>query len=519
MAHIATSTKASPCKSNQHCSDCTDHGICRTECEQGYFDKYCSSRCSRNCQNHTCKPTSTGIGRCTRGCIPGYRGDNCNRPCTEPGSTCRRCQGRCEGGYCYQGSSCVSGCFDSYYGSSCRNCSSTCKTCNRKTGTCEECLPSYLKCEDLCKHCLGPCEAECVKECPSSLNQSICGKECNDLSKFCINGCIHGFYGAECSSQCTQCHGTRCSNTGACLDGCNPGYFGPYCTSCPINCAGGTCDSQSGSCVHGCITGYYGDKCGHTCDTCTDGACDQSGDCPEICISEPCTTGVITTEDGINSTKPEEKSSGYLVYLIIPILIVQTVMVSVCVCYFCYRKRMSARRESRTNTIRLATISSQEPDTPAVDYQPLHRYYEIREEDIDTVESLAPPRRPTDPEGGMDRPECVAPTLRPADPGGGMDRVECVAPPQRLADPGGGMDRVECVAPPQRPESPEGGIGNMGVLADIFQTTADADDRADAAPGSSTRDSHTYTSLMTSVPVDNQADYITPTESEIYEYI
>ncbi|XP_067659856.1 uncharacterized protein [Haliotis asinina] len=212
---------------------------------------------------------------------------------------------------------------------------------------------------------------------------------------------------------------------------------------------------------------------------------------------------------------------------------------------------MSARRESQTESIHLATISPLEPDAPVLDYQPLHRYYEIREEDMDTDEPVTPPRRSADSEEAMNRPHCVAPSLRSADPGGGMDRLQCVAPSLRSADPGGGMnrlecvvpplrpadhgggmnrlecvapplrsahhgggmDRPECVTPPLRPADPELGIGNMVVLADVLQAAADADDGAGVASGSSTRDPHTYTHL-TSVPVDDQVNYISPTESE-----
>ncbi|XP_071099014.1 cell death abnormality protein 1-like [Haliotis cracherodii] len=130
---------AVPCPENQHCLDCDNTtGHCLTECDTGYFGRMCSSVCSDNCMNKSCILVPHGIGDCTEGCVPGFQGRGCNIPCDSPGGNCTACPGGCDGRYCQLGSSCVSGCEDSYYGTDCKNCSSGCKTCNRMTGTCDE---------------------------------------------------------------------------------------------------------------------------------------------------------------------------------------------------------------------------------------------------------------------------------------------------------------------------------------------------------------------------------------------
>ncbi|XP_046559155.1 scavenger receptor class F member 1-like [Haliotis rubra] len=120
-ALMVMATEAVPCHYTHHCSDCDrETGDCHTECDTGYYDRQCNSTCSRNCRNNTCVLSEHGSGNCTEGCVPGYSGIGCNIPCDSPGGSCTACPGGCDGGYCQLGSSCVSGCVDSYYGTVCK---------------------------------------------------------------------------------------------------------------------------------------------------------------------------------------------------------------------------------------------------------------------------------------------------------------------------------------------------------------------------------------------------------------
>ncbi|XP_048249083.1 uncharacterized protein LOC124128875 [Haliotis rufescens] len=115
--YLAMSIFATKCNDNQHCSDCNSTtGHCITGCESGYYDKKCMSVCGNNCRNKKCIMSNTGNDYCTEGCVLGYQGPGCGKPCYNPGGTCTACPGGCDGGYCQLGSSCVSGCVDSYYG-------------------------------------------------------------------------------------------------------------------------------------------------------------------------------------------------------------------------------------------------------------------------------------------------------------------------------------------------------------------------------------------------------------------
>ncbi|XP_046560352.1 scavenger receptor class F member 1-like isoform X2 [Haliotis rubra] len=120
IADWITATEAGPCLNDQHCSDCdVTTGHCLTKCDTGYFDLKCFSVCDGHCKGSLCNQSGDGSGRCTEGCEPGYQGIGCNIPCDSPGGNCTACPGGCDGGYCQLGSSCVSGCVDSFYGRDC----------------------------------------------------------------------------------------------------------------------------------------------------------------------------------------------------------------------------------------------------------------------------------------------------------------------------------------------------------------------------------------------------------------
>ncbi|XP_046546535.1 cell death abnormality protein 1-like isoform X2 [Haliotis rubra] len=122
---LAICSAATRCRHHQHCSDCDNTtGYCTTDCDRGYYDQKCRSACSKNCRNNTCITSNSGSENCTDGCVLGYQGRGCNIPCDSPGGNCTACPGGCDGGYCQLGSSCVSGCVDSYYGTDCKTCES-----------------------------------------------------------------------------------------------------------------------------------------------------------------------------------------------------------------------------------------------------------------------------------------------------------------------------------------------------------------------------------------------------------
>ncbi|XP_071098518.1 platelet endothelial aggregation receptor 1-like [Haliotis cracherodii] len=120
IACLVVAAGATPCKESHHCSECDrESGDCVTDCYTGYYDRRCKSTCSKNCRNNKCVTSGIGSANCTEGCVPGYQGLGCNIPCDSPGGNCTACPGGCDGGYCQLGSSCVSGCVDSYYGTDC----------------------------------------------------------------------------------------------------------------------------------------------------------------------------------------------------------------------------------------------------------------------------------------------------------------------------------------------------------------------------------------------------------------
>ncbi|XP_046547255.1 multiple epidermal growth factor-like domains protein 6 [Haliotis rubra] len=293
LVYLITFSKGDQCSVNHHCSDCDRTGYCRTDCDTGYFDQTCSSVCSKTCRNYSCRLSTSGVGDCTDGCVPGYQGPECDIPCDSPGGSCTPCRGDCDGGYCQLGSSCVSGCVHSYYGTDCKSCSSGCKSCNRMTGSCRECHPGYFgpNCGYSCDHCLGSCEHGCTEGCLSGFYGVFCDKTCSDKcgpdpnistnkpllapntgvrdchrdSGDCIHGCDEGWHGRQCSSVCgSNCRNSKCHiDTGSCTDGCANGFYGGRCQLTCNVCLGGVCDQKTGTCSNGCH--LTGGRCDSTC--------------------------------------------------------------------------------------------------------------------------------------------------------------------------------------------------------------------------------------------------------------
>ncbi|XP_067659861.1 scavenger receptor class F member 1-like [Haliotis asinina] len=367
---LANITLGARCRGNQQCSDCDDKTTrCLTQCYAGYFGDQCRSVCSSHCRNSTCQLIPRrGIGRCTEGCEPGYQGSNCIRPCDTHTVPCTPCPGGCDGEYCHNGRKCHDGCKHSFYGLECKNCSDKCRVCNRKTGKCEECHPSYFgdECEHSCENCVGSCKDGCT------------------------NGCVAGFYGPFCTQICSK----RCRppNTSHTAEDCRgDAVVMGNCTP--------ECHNQSGDCTHGCVDGWYGSQCSSPCNPdCRQRRCSNSGDCIEGCVGgrwgsdyDGCQLTVNCTS---NATVPEELARSFnastsstaaggppTVAVTLTVLVVVVILVaSSCFGLRYYRRRFHTRQHLREGT---PGDTPRRRATPSAGYQELELYWEIRDEDID----------------------------------------------------------------------------------------------------------------------------------------
>ncbi|XP_071099043.1 cell death abnormality protein 1-like [Haliotis cracherodii] len=422
-------------------------GSCLTECDSGYFDLKCKTPCNSNCRNRKCKSVSGGTEVCTEGCVPGYQGGRCNIPCDSPGGNCTACVGDCDGGYCQFSSSCVSGCIGSYYGSDCKQCSSRCKTCNGYTGMCEECVSQYFgpNCEYLCEHCRDTCQFGCLRGCKTGFYGAACEKECstncglspmmldnstadtrpvtndtvecNQYSGDCLHGCVDGWLGPHCSSRCNiNCRNGRCNDTGDCVDGCVDGWFGPHCSSqcnvncrsgrcndtgdcvdgcashhfgrncipCPDNCIDHTCHASYGTCVHGCTNEFYGQSCNNTCEFCLAGECDQTtGMCFKGCntTGHKCTS-ICRDNCTVDDCRSCQDESEIKTTIGLPTgLTVVVIVIAMLVC-LCSIRRWRSKRAQRSSVVQHNDGGVQD-DIYSEEYQAKHRYWQIRDEDID----------------------------------------------------------------------------------------------------------------------------------------
>ncbi|XP_067668043.1 scavenger receptor class F member 1-like [Haliotis asinina] len=391
-AYIVIYSQGAKCPDSHHCSECDEQtGRCKTKCHRGYFGPTCQDVCYRRCRYHTCELVpDKGIGRCTDGCIPGFQGLTCQRPCDTHHTGCTRCPGGCDGEYCQVSGACFSGCRDSYYGAGCKTCSSRCKSCNRITGTCEECHPPYsgVECGHSCKNCVGGCESGCKQECRHGFygddctkacsatcrpNPSLstdgqcpdresCPPECHSQSGECVHGCVDGWYGPKCSRRCSSnCQHQRCNQTGACVVECGK-CLGEACNRSCITgcdgCAGGFCDLTSGVCVQICNSTGFG--CGVNCtDNC------RTPDCP----SGLCEPG-------------EPVAGASSAVMVTSVVVVVFIILAACTagCYICYRKGMCPTRKNVDDQKVEAKL--EQADIAIHDYLELHHYEDIREDDI-----------------------------------------------------------------------------------------------------------------------------------------
>ncbi|XP_071085975.1 platelet endothelial aggregation receptor 1-like [Haliotis cracherodii] len=277
------------------------------------------------------------------------------------------------------GGTCFSGCSDSYYGTGCTTCSSRCKSCNRITGTCEECQPPYsgLDCRSSCEHCVDGCESGCQQGCRQGFYGDNCTEACSDTCRAdpslstdeqcpegdsctpechsqtgeCVHGCVDGWYGPKCSRRCiSNCKHQRCNSAGACIEGCAPGQVRFDCELCLQQCLNLTCALNNGSCCNGCNSGLLVESCNLSCNVCLDGIVGMN---TSVCIhvknitqymcgynctnngSSNCPAGSCDTD----SPPIDTETVKYLVVFVICILAASTVG------YCCYRRGLSAKVE------------------------------------------------------------------------------------------------------------------------------------------------------------------------------
>ncbi|XP_067668046.1 cell death abnormality protein 1-like [Haliotis asinina] len=369
LVFVTDYTLGTDCKEGQHCPECDMDGDCLQGCDKGYFGKKCSSQCNIKCRYNTCKlDPGTGAGKCTHGCVLGYQGTSCNRPCDNHVVNCTLCPGGCDEGYCQLGDACFAGCRDSLYGSGCKTCPSSCRTCNRMTGVCYECDTTHygVNCEKSCENCAGSCvpDCECVPgfyggfcaetcsktcrpksalKCLTAVTSNSCKGECDKHNATCLHGCVDGWFGPMCSSQCNPgCRHQRCNAAGSCAEGCELHHFGSACEPCPENCTNLTCHFQSDSCVDGCKGGFYGQDCNETCTLCPPtSVCDKNtGFCVEDCSVNPgCSAGHT------NDSLPEmpHMSSTTLIWCVCAAVLLASLASSVC--WVCCHKGMCVQRD------------------------------------------------------------------------------------------------------------------------------------------------------------------------------
>lgn len=335
-----------------HCLECVNLPGKTTQkcvfCEPGFYGDSCENVCSENCLfgSHRCSKE----GHCLYGCKPNFQGYKCQTPHCDI-LNCQLCRTASYGyHYCHV---CSDGMYWEPGNNKCINCTGKCAggshTCNTTLGTCPEgcqtgwfgskcnqqcTIPHCLKCQErnyrsaICANCEegwykkdGHCKA-CSDNCIGGINS--CDKE----TGHCMDGCTLGWYGRDCSKNCTienckictellfggpdddyckecekgwfwhyknrtctpctdRCFGGRyeCNVTnGLCLHGCADGYYGIQCQwTCSAKCVNGTCDSVTGHCDHGCTTGWYGPRCDRRCPlncrSCADFINGVCGDC------------------------------------------------------------------------------------------------------------------------------------------------------------------------------------------------------------------------------------------------
>ncbi|KAL5016390.1 hypothetical protein ScPMuIL_005979 [Solemya velum] len=306
----------------QNCvGGCGQYDAICNDCNVGIYGEFCNLTCNVHCNMNMCHRNGT----CTDGCVDGWTGPMCDRPCDI--EHCSRCRESVETVVCVQ-------CDNPFTGSECsQQCPENCVSCT-SLSECVECKPGFHgeTCDEICSdHCIectsgtdcGRCEDGWYT---TALGSSIRG--CSQCSEGCMNctsgttceECYRGWFYrnykcSKCPSQCLflitrsvsgvnldQC--TDCDSMDDCTT-CQRGWAGPRC-QCSENCDGGLqgCDQNTGRCTAGCEQNYYGDSCDVQCDACL--TCNQSTGVCTSCrhgyfglqCDETCSSGCSESPDG-----------------------------------------------------------------------------------------------------------------------------------------------------------------------------------------------------------------------------
>ncbi|XP_012937090.1 receptor-type tyrosine-protein phosphatase T [Aplysia californica] len=322
------------------------------DCDPGYFGWKCRLQCGRCLGGAVCEPVN---GTCRQGCAPGYYGEHClfesrcryndkagthyrgsmsttaqGKTCVdwdlvpdkkditfnkgdEPGNFCRNPllgSGRQGELWCFTKTN-TSEKGDVYTFSLCNVTHCECPPHLYGEGCKEQCHCSDLEDCDINGHCPTGCAPgwyglRCNKKCERGLFGLRCQSKCSDKCLYnncdaetgkCVDGCVEGFQGENCTIECMGKYGRNCQmpcghcndspchrETGHCKTGCVAGYsssvagvqlcdvecrHGFYGPSCVNKCGACrhrvTCDPVSGECPDGCQDGYKGKLCAKLC--------------------------------------------------------------------------------------------------------------------------------------------------------------------------------------------------------------------------------------------------------------
>ncbi|XP_046583115.1 multiple epidermal growth factor-like domains protein 11 [Haliotis rubra] len=182
-------------------------------CSDGWFSEDCDKRCRCLSSADLCDKIT---GRCSRGCLPGYYGTDCQRACPDG----------------YYGLAC---------GFQCGNCVDG-DVCIKTNGTCPgRCVAGWIndRCNQPCPE--GHYGANCASPCGHCLDTDVCDKVTGKCPggcqpgwwpDFCSQACSDGRHGHHCQSECGQCKRNLSCNkiNGTCNQGCQPGFQEPLCS-------------------------------------------------------------------------------------------------------------------------------------------------------------------------------------------------------------------------------------------------------------------------------------------------
>lgn len=211
-------------------------------CLPGRYGKVCNETCPVGCK--TCRSSSY----CTE-CSQGKYGITCDRDCPSTCSdgVCEQISGICCNGAYYLAFN------NATYAYECKHCPENCAAC-KSTTHCMSCKLGHwgTYCQHNCTGCSTNCSFEGCISCQNSYyNQRISdGYECIK----CLNNC------KSCSSRttCDECEDGYISHDDKC-------FQSNFSISCPINCKNGTCDQFDGACIEGCLNGWSGANCSTKC--------------------------------------------------------------------------------------------------------------------------------------------------------------------------------------------------------------------------------------------------------------